>query len=97
MSTKNTIEDIRFAEQYVEYLSRHGKTAMVRARAKVLLATIAILRASNVTWREDLLAELDRQNVSREVEDLFPLPDTDTDSLFGAFIENVTNPKGTKE
>lgn len=96
MSTKNTIQDIQFAEQYVEYLSRHGKSAIIRARAKVLLATISVLRASNVTWREDLLAEMDRQNISREVEDLFPLPDTDTDSLFGAFIESVTNAKGSK-
>jgi cell division FtsZ-interacting protein ZapD len=89
MVTKNTLEDIRFGEQYIEFVSRRGKTPEARARAKILIATIQMLDLRHPEWRGDLLKELDKQGVSREIEKIFPLPDVDEDKLFNEFMQTV--------
>lgn len=90
MSTRNTLNDIRFAEDYLKFVGNRGRSREGRARARVLLATIAMLDAKHPTWREELLVEFDRQDISREIDQLFSLPEIDIDSLFADFIDLTT-------
>lgn len=91
MATKNTLQDIAFAEQYLEFVSRRGSSTESRARARVLLATIGMLDIHHPTWRSELIATLDAKGISREVEQMSPLPSIDSDALFSEFLRLVTN------
>lgn len=93
MATKNTLQDVAFAEQYLEFVSRRGPTPEARARARVLLATIGILDIHHPTWRTDLIATLDAKDISREVERMFRLPAPDGGTLFSDFIKLITEPR----
>lgn len=93
MATKNTLADVKFAEQYLDFISRRGQTPEIRARARVLLATIGILDVRLPTWRSELIQALDKRGISREVEKMFPLPVVDSSTLFAEFIKLVTTPK----
>jgi hypothetical protein len=89
MTTKNTLEDLRFAEGYVDFVSRRAMDPVTRARAKMLQAAIAMLDRHHPTWRKDLLSELDKLNCTREIKDIFPLPDVDQQVLFDGFMKLV--------
>lgn len=88
MATKNTLADLAFAEQYLEFVSRRSD-AETRARARILLATMQMLDVRHPTWRDDLLQELDRQNIDKDIKDLFPLPTVDDAALFKEFMHTV--------
>jgi hypothetical protein len=62
---------------------------VVRARAKMLQAAFQILDRHHPTWRKDLLAELDKLEVTREIKDIFPLPTIDETALFDGFMKLV--------
>lgn len=89
MATKNNLNDLHFAEMYVDFLSRRVSNPETRARAKILLATIQMLDLRHPTWRVELIAELDRLGIDKEVEKLFPLPDVDDGALFREFMNNI--------
>lgn len=92
MATKNTLEDLSFAEMYLEFLSRKELKPEVRVRAKLLLATIQMLDIKHPTWRTELLEELDRSDTTRAIEKMFPLPVVDDDRLFSEFMSTVLSP-----
>lgn len=89
MPTKNTLNDIHFAIQYVNFLSRRAQGKETRARASILLATIQMLDIQHPSWREELIAQLARLNIDRPVEKLLPLPIPDEDKLYSEFIDTV--------
>lgn len=91
MATKNTLADILFAEQYIEFVARRATSHESRARAAILVSTIRMLDLKFPTWRSELIAELDRADVTKTVENLFPLPDVDADSLFADFMARVVS------
>jgi chromatin segregation and condensation protein Rec8/ScpA/Scc1 (kleisin family) len=91
MATKTTLADLSFAEQYLEYLSRKSNPEN-RARARILLATMEMLDVKHPQWRDDLLAELDRLNIDKDVQSMFPLPEVDDAKLFDHFMSTVLKP-----
>jgi hypothetical protein len=90
MTTRNTLEDLQFAEGYVDFVGRRAMDPMTRARARMLKAAITILDRHHPSWRKDLLTELDRLNCTREIKDIFPLPEIDENVLFDGFMKLVT-------
>lgn len=89
MATKNTLSDLIFAEQYLEFVANRAQNRENRARATILVATIKMLDLKHPSWRTELIEELDRTNQSRKTEEMFPLPDVDPDSLFQEFMSTV--------
>lgn len=89
MATKNTLNDIIFAESYVKFVASRSRNREARARAAILVATMKMLDVKFPTWREDLIAELDRTGQTRTTEELFPLPVVDDGALFADFMHNV--------
>lgn len=85
---KTTLEDLAFAEQYLDYVSRKS-TPEVRARARILLATIEMLDVKHPEWRTDLLQKLDEADAHPDVAAIFPLPDIDGDAMFKEFMSQV--------
>lgn len=96
MPTKNTLQDVAFAEAYLDFIARRGPTPEARARARVLKATIGMLDIHHPTWRSELIRTFEEQNISREVERMFPLPAIDSGALFTEFLNNVVGQKGPK-
>lgn len=96
MPTKNTLADVAFAENYLEFVSRRGADPESRARARVLIAMMSMLDVKHPTWRTDLLNALDSRNVSRDIEKMFPLPSYEGDSLFEDFLR-LTFPSNPSE
>lgn len=92
MATKNTLADILFAEQYIEFVARRATSRESRVRASILVSTIRVLDLKFPTWRAELIEELDRLDVTRSVESLLPLPELNADSLFAQFMSRVVNP-----
>lgn len=88
MVTKATLEDLNFAEMYLEHVAKQ-QNPETRARAKILLATIAMLDAKHPTWRVELLTEMAARGIERSVEDIFPLPKVDDETMFTDFMTNV--------
>lgn len=88
MVTKTTLEDLNFAEMYLEHVAKQ-RNPETRARARILLATIAMLDAKHPTWRVELLAEMAARGIERNVEDIFPLPKIDDETMFKDFMTNV--------
>lgn len=89
MATKNTLSDLIFAEQYLDFVATRAQNRENRARATILVATIRMLDLKYPTWRQELIDELDRTNQTRRTEELFPLPDVDPCSLFKEFMTTV--------
>lgn len=88
MVTKTTLEDLNFAEMYLEHVAKQ-RNPETRARARILLATIAMLDAKHPTWRVELLAEMATRGIEHDVEDIFPLPKIDDETMFKDFMTNV--------
>lgn len=89
MPTKNTEEDIIFAQQWLSFLARRHRDAEVRARAKIILATIEMLDVRHPTWRDELLAELSRRGLTVEIDKMFPLADVDDNMMFKQFMRTI--------
>lgn len=87
--TRNTEDDLAFAEQWVTYVSRNHFNAEVRARALIVQATIAMLNVRHPTWRKELLEELNKQGVARPIDKILPLADVDDKTMFRQFIKQV--------
>lgn len=64
--TKASISDLIFLEHYLDFVSRRGRTAELRARAQLLVASIRMLDARMPHWRVELLAALDAEGFSTE-------------------------------
>lgn len=86
--TKTTLSDLTFAETYLSYVARQ-KNPETRARAQILIATIAMLDARHPTWRTELLAEMAARGIERDIAEILPLPEVDTDRLYKEFINNI--------
>lgn len=89
MATKNTLTDLIFAEQYVNFVANRSQNRETRARAAMLAATIKMLDVKFPTWREELIAELDASDQTRTSEEMFPLPTVDDGALFNEFMSSV--------
>jgi hypothetical protein len=96
MSTKNTPEDLRFAEMYIDFVARKGMDPEARAKAKILQATITILDKRHPTWRAELLEELDRLDLTKTVDKMFPFPAIDHDKMFTDFMASIL-PRGEQD
>lgn len=92
-TTPNDLADVHFAELYIDYVARRHSNDVTRAKAKVLMATMAMLDTVHPTWRIDLVAELNRLGMRKEVDKIFTLPSVDPDSLFSKFLLSVTESK----
>lgn len=64
--TKASLSDLIFLEHYLDFVSRRGRTAELRARAQLLMASIRMLDARLPRWRAELLAALDVEDFSAE-------------------------------
>lgn len=93
MATKNTLTDIIFAEQYLQFVASRAQNREHRARAAIMVATIRMLDLKFPDWRNELIAELDRTNQTRQTEDMFSLPEVDSTSLYHDFMQTVIGPK----
>jgi len=96
MTTRNTLEDLKFAEMYVEFIARSHSDPVVRARGQLMLALIALLDQRRPMWRADLLNRLGSANVARTIEELLPLPTSADDELFVTFLDKLLK-KGEPE
>lgn len=94
LATKNTLSDVIFAEQYVEFLSRRASTPEARARAKIMLATMTLLDRSMPSWRTELLAALNDAEHARDIAEIFPVPENFGGSLLSEFLDTAM--KGPK-
>lgn len=90
MAELNTIEDVRFAEQWVAYVAKHHMSEEVRARALIVMATIAMLNVRHPAWRSEVLAELHKQGDLKQVDKIIPLADVDDKALFANFMFQIT-------
>lgn len=89
MTTKNTLSDLHFAEQYVEFVSRRGSTPETRTRAKIVLATIILLDRVHPTWRAELLTSLHEAETATDIAAIFPIPESFGDDLLGQYIDII--------
>lgn len=87
--TRASLSDLIFLEHYLDFVSRRGKTAELRARAQLLIASIRMLDAKLPKWRVDLLAALEAGGFSAERLTAV-LPDhpieCDENALFDSFL-----------
>jgi hypothetical protein len=88
MATKTTLSDINFAELYLDYISRQG-TPETRARAKILIATMSMLDVKHPQWRTELIDELEKRNLDKDIKSMFPLPEVDDTALFNNFMSSI--------
>lgn len=91
MATRNSMEDLIFAEQWVTYVARSHFSKEVRARAAIVQATIKMLDVRHPTWRDELLIELEKTGVARPIDKIIPLADVDDSLLFQQFIKQVVS------
>lgn len=90
MATRNTIEDLKFAEMYLDYVSRRSMKPEDQAKASLLLGIIRLMDTRHPTWREVLIADLADAGVTKPIQDLFKLPESAEDSVFNDFIRSLT-------
>ena len=89
MTTKNTIEDLVFAQMYLEFVAKRSMNPDVRARASIVLALIRMLHAKYPGWEMNVLQELNDNSVTKDISKMFELPQMETDSLFEKFIKQI--------
>lgn len=90
MSTKNTIEDLQFAEMYLDYVARRSMSREERAKAALLLGIVMLMDVRYPGWRQVLIADLEDSGTTKPIQDLFKLPEPDKDSVFTDFIKSLT-------
>lgn len=93
MATKNTLSDLIFAEQYLEFVANRAQNRENRARAAIMVATIKMLDVKFPNWRNELISELDRTGQTKKTEEMFPLPNVDEGAMFDEFMRSVVGPK----
>lgn len=89
MATKNTIEDLVFAQMYLEFVAKRSMSPEIRARASIVLALIRMLDAKYPEWKTNVLQELNDNSVTKDISKMFELPQRETDSLFETFIKQI--------
>lgn len=89
MATKNTIEDLAFAEMYLDFVSRRSMNSEARARASIVLALIKMLDAKYPDWKVHILKELNDNSVTKDISKMFELPDSEMEHLFDKFISQI--------
>lgn len=87
IATKNSMQDLSFAEGYVDFMARRGTTPEQRARAQIVQATIVLLDRTHPGWRAELLTALNDAPVARDIADIFPIPDNVGNSLLNQYIK----------
>lgn len=87
MTTKNTLSDLSFAEDYVAFMARRGATVDQRARASMVLAAISLLDRNHPTWRAELLTSLNDSATARDISEIFPIPVDITNSLVSQYLQ----------
>lgn len=92
MTTRNTLEDVAFAENFLRFVADRNLNAETRARAKIIVGLIDYLDATDPDWRSALIAHFEKHDLTRITEDLFNLPALDVDSIFARFLKTVTMP-----
>lgn len=90
MATKNTIEDLVFAQMYLEFVAKRSMNPEVRARASIVLALIRMLDAKYPDWKTSVSEELNANSVTKDISKMFELPESETDSLFEKFIKQIS-------
>lgn len=90
MATKNTVEDLAFAQMYLEFVAKRSMNSETRARASIVLALIKMLDAKYPDWKQHVLEELEANSVTKDISKMFELPDVEVDSLFDKFIKQIT-------
>lgn len=93
MTTENNIVDIRYAESFVNAVARSHMNPDIRARAQVVLATIAVLNLKRPAWREELLQEMNAAGVSKNTDEFFSLPRLEPELLFEYIRDQVITPQ----
>lgn len=89
MATKNTVEDLAFAQMYLEFVAKRSMNSETRARASIVLALIKMLDAKHPDWKQHVLEELEVNSVTKDISKMFKLPDVEVDSLFDKFIKQI--------
>jgi len=89
MATKNTLIDLAFAEQYVNFLAARSQDRETRARAALLSATIKLLDVEFPLWRQNLIDELDKEGITKTTMELFPLPVVDSGAALSTFMTSI--------
>lgn len=89
MATKNTIEDLAFAQMYLEFVAKRSMNPETRARAAIVIALIKMLDAKYPDWKQNVLDELNANSVTKDISKMFELPELETDSLFEKFIKQI--------
>lgn len=89
MPTKNTLDDLSFAEHFLEYTSRRSMSPQSRARARFIVALVRMLDLRNPGWREEYLKHLEATSVTKELKDIFELPTDSSEQLFDSFLASL--------
>lgn len=89
MATKNTIEDLAFAQMYLEFVAKRSMNPETRARAAIVVALIKMLDEKYPDWKQNVLDELNANSVTKDISKMFELPELETDSLFEKFIKQI--------
>lgn len=89
MTTRNTIEDLAFAQMYLEFVAKRSMNGEARARASIVLALIRMLDTRYPTWKQQVLEELNANSVTKDISKMFSLPDAEVDSLFNKFLKQI--------
>lgn len=94
MTTKLTIEDVMFAENYVRFVSTRSLDAEQRARAKVLVGMLDFLDLRHPEWRHELIEHFASLGFTPETAEMFQLPNIPVDRFYDDLI-NILAKKGT--
>lgn len=97
MATKNTMEDLLFAEHFLEYTSIRSMNPKVRARARFVVALVKMLDQRNPGWRDDYLKHLDEQSLTKDIKEMFDFPNEPAERLFDSFLTKLTGANHANE
>lgn len=90
MTTRNTLEDLSFAEMHLDYMARRSSSEKARAEAQTLTGVIRLLDHHRPAWREQLLVELSSRELYRQVQDML-VADLDYESLMNEYLAALVN------
>jgi len=87
-----TPSDLIVAEMYLDHIAAKAEP-VTRAKARFILATIAMLDATRPEWRKDLLKVLTDCKMHPKPMEMFPLPEMDTEILLQDFMTSILHRK----
>lgn len=83
------LNDLHFAEMYLDHIRRRSGNIEGRARAQLILAIIKMLDARLPGWRLKFIQEIKKSHVTYKIEDLFTMPTFDEDAMFQTFLQHL--------